>query len=120
MFWRKFFSGTLIVAGTFLFSIPALAQNGQVDTSSPIVVKQTEIKPVWLKAEVIHGDRQSLMVREVAHPMNVHTFTYSAKAQEQMNNALAAGGFHRGDAIKVSYLPGQTVALAIKGKPSHQ
>jgi hypothetical protein len=98
-----------------LSATPALAQ---VDTSSPIVVKKTKIKPVWMKAEVIHGDRQSLMVREADHPMNVHTFTYSPKAQDQMNNVLANGGYHRGDKIKVSYQPGQTVALAIKGKPS--
>ena len=100
-----------------LSASPALAQ---VDTSSPIVVKKTKVKPVWLKAEVLHGDRQSLMVREVDHPMNVHTFTYSPKAQDQMNNVLANGGYHRGDKIKVSYLPGQTVALAIKGKPSRE
>ncbi len=107
--------GFLVFVG--LSAAPALAQ---VDTSSPIVVKQTKIKPTWLKAEVIHGDRQSLMVREVDHPMNVHTFTYSPKAQDQMNNVLANGGYHRGDKIKVSYEPGQTVALAIKGKPSRE
>jgi hypothetical protein len=105
------------LASVALFTSPTFAQ---VDTSSPIVVKQTKTKPVWLKAEVIHGDRQSLMVREVDHPMNVHTFTYSPKAQDQMNNALANGGYHRGDKIKVSYQPGQTVALAIKGKPSRE
>jgi len=104
------------LAVTTIFAAPSFGQS--VDTSSPIVVKQTKIKPVWLKAEVIHGDRQSLMVREVEHPMNVHTFTYSAKAKDQMDNVLANGGYHRGDKVKVSYQPGQTVALSIKGKPS--
>lgn len=104
-----------------LLVAPAIAQQPTaVDTSSPIVVKQTKAKPVWLKAQVIHGDRQTLTVREVDHPMNVHTFTYSPKAQGQMNNVLDAGGYHRGDVIKVFYLPDQTVALSIKGKPSRQ
>lgn len=111
----------LLAFGFLAFvSLSAAPTSAQVDTSSPIVVKQTKIKPIWLKAEVIHGDRQSLMVREVDHPMNVHTFTYSPKAQDQMNNVLANGGYHRGDKIKVSYEPGQTVALAIKGKASHE
>jgi hypothetical protein len=108
-------------ACTALLAAPASAQQPTaVDTSSPIVVKQTKAKPVWLKAQVVHGDRQTLTVREVDHPMNIHTFTYSPKAQDQMNSVLDAGGYHRGDVIKVSYQPGQTVALAIKGRPSRQ
>jgi hypothetical protein len=114
-----------LLAGFACSALPGAPAFGQqqptaVDTSSPIVVKQTKTKPVWLKAQVVHGDRQTLTVREVDHPMNIHTFTYSPKAQDQMNNALDAGGYHRGDVSKVSYQPGQTVALAIKGKPSRQ
>ena len=50
--------------------------------------------------------------------MFVHTFTYGPKAAEQMDKVIAAGGYQRGDVIKVRYESGKTIALEIKGKPS--
>jgi len=48
----------------------------------------------------------------------VHTFTYGPKAEQQIEKVIAAGGYQRGDAIKIHYESGQTIALEIKGKPS--
>jgi phosphoribosylformylglycinamidine (FGAM) synthase-like amidotransferase family enzyme len=108
----------VLAAGIAMNAAPARAQGTAVDTSSPIVVKQKAVKPVWLKAEVIHADQLSIMVRDEANSMNVHTFTYSDKARERMQAVLEAGGFQYGDKIKIRYLPGKTEALEIRGEPS--
>jgi phosphoribosylformylglycinamidine (FGAM) synthase-like amidotransferase family enzyme len=108
----------VLAAGIAMNAAPARAQGTAVDTSSPIVVKQKAVKPVWLKAEVIHADQLSIMVRDEANGMNVHTFTYSDKARERMQAVLEAGGFQYGDKIKIRYLPGKTEALEIRGEPS--
>jgi hypothetical protein len=108
----------VLAAGIAMNAAPARAQGTAVDTSSPIVVKQKAVKPVWLKAEVIHADQLSIMVRDEANGMNVHTFTYSDKARERMQVVLEAGGFQYGDKIKIRYLPGKTEALEIRGEPS--
>src|SRR5580700_2352993 len=107
----------VLAAGIAMNAAPARAQGTAVDTSSPIVVKQKAVKPVWLKAEVIHADQLSIMVRDEANSMNVHTFTYSDKARERMQAVLEAGGFQYGDKIKIRYLPGKTEALEIRGEP---
>jgi ABC-type sugar transport system substrate-binding protein len=100
------------------FAAVAPSACAQMDSSAPIVVKQQKVKPLWMKAEVIHADHNTLMVREAGKEMAVHTFTYGPKAAQQMQRVLDAGGYQRGDAIKIQLRPGQTVALAIKGKPS--
>jgi hypothetical protein len=89
-----------------------------LNTSSPIVVKQKPTKAVWLKAEVIHADQTSLMVREEENGLQIHTFTYSDKAREKMQIVLDNGGYQYGDKIKVRYMPGKTEALDIHGAPS--
>ena len=88
----------------------------QTAVSSPIVVQQTSPKPIWLKAEVIHFDSNIIMVREVNDERMIHTFTYAASAQSQVQKALNAGGYQYGDKVKIRYKQGQTVALAIHGK----
>jgi hypothetical protein len=103
-------------AGLSLANVPAA--NAQVNTNAPIVVKQRAKKPVWLKAEVIHADNHTLMVREEANSLNVHTFTYADKAQKKMSKVLDAGGYQSGDRIKVLWMAGGSEALDIKGKPS--
>ena len=82
------------------------------------MVKQKAAKPVWLKAEVIHADQLSLLVREEDNGLNIHTFTYSDKAREKIQAVLEAGGYQYGDKIKVRYMPGKTEALDIRGGPS--
>jgi len=92
--------------------------NPVVPVTAPIVVKQQKIRATWLKAEVIHADHHEMIVREAHNEMVVHTFTYGPKAAQQIEKAIAVGGYQRGDAIKIQYEPGKTIALDIKGKPS--
>ena len=118
---RIFSAVAALAAGVAFGSTPAKAQADPVsplNTSPPIVVKQKAVKPIWLKAEVIHADQLSLLVREEDNGLNIHTFTYSDKAREKMQAVLDAGGYQYGDKIKIRYMPGKTEALDIQGDPS--
>jgi len=113
----KLFSALAVLTlGIVLNPAPSRAQD--VNTSSPIVVRQNAPKPVWLKVEVIKADQLTILVREEANSMNIHTFTYSDKAREEIQAVLNAGGYQYGDKIKIRYLPGKTEALEIRGAPS--
>ena len=110
-----------LAAGVAFGSTPAKAQADAappLSTSPPIVVKQKAVKPIWLKAEVIHADQLSLLVREEDNGMNIHAFTYSDKAREKMQAVLDAGGYQYGDKVRIRYMPGKTEALDIQGDPS--
>jgi hypothetical protein len=114
--FRTFRSLALALAvATLVIAIPARAQ---LTTSAPIVVRQTTPKGVWLKAEVIHADARSIMVREQGNSRAIHTFTYSPDIQDAMQRLSDQGGYQYGDKVKVLYKPGQTVALKVSGKPS--
>jgi hypothetical protein len=118
---RIFAALAALAAGIAFTSAPAKAQSDQaspLNTNSPIVVKQKAAKPLWLKAEVIHADQLSLLVREEDHGLNIHTFTYSDKAREKIQAVLEAGGYQYGDKIQIRYMPGKTEALDIRGEPS--
>lgn len=80
--------------------------------------KPTPAGDSWLKAEVIHFDSHSMIVREAANERMIHTFTYSSALQPKMQTLLDKGGYQYGDQIKILYQTGQTVALEIHGKPS--
>lgn len=84
-----------------------------------MVVKETPPKHVWLKAEVIHADANSIVVREQADSRRIHTFTYSPNIKDAMQQLADQGGYQNGDIVKILYEPGQTVALKIRGKPSN-
>ncbi|MGB8802496.1 MAG: hypothetical protein WCC97_17595 [Candidatus Acidiferrales bacterium] len=88
------------------------------DSGTPVVVKQKPAKAVWLKAEVIHADRNILIVREVGNEMAIHTFTFSDSAKGKMEEVEDAGGYQSGDLVKVLWIPGSGEALRIKGRPS--
>jgi hypothetical protein len=88
------------------------------DVDTPIVVKQRPAKAVWLKAEVIHSDRNSLIVREVGNEMAIHTFTFSEKAKDKIEQVQDAGGYQSGDHVRILWIPGSSEALNIKGRPS--
>jgi hypothetical protein len=72
----------------------------------------------WLKAEVIHADAVTLIVRERANGYAIHTFNFSSDLQPKMQAMLDKGGFQYGDRVSVLMMPGQTVALRVHGKPS--
>ncbi|MGB8540631.1 MAG: hypothetical protein WCD49_03240 [Candidatus Acidiferrales bacterium] len=105
-----------LLAGCLSGAVPVA--RAQLSSTSPIVVKKKAQKPVWLKAQFIHADNHTLMVREQANQMNVHTFTYADKAQRKMSKILDEGGYQSGDPIKVLWMAGGSEALDIKGKPS--
>jgi hypothetical protein len=88
------------------------------DVNTPVVVKQKPAKAVWLKAEVIHSDRRTLIVREADNPMEVHTFTFSDRAKDKIERVQDEGGYQRGDHVKILWIPGSGEALNIKGRPS--
>jgi hypothetical protein len=88
------------------------------ETNTPVVVKQKPAKAVWLKGEVIHADRHSLIVREVGNGMAIHTFTFSDRAKDKMEAVQDEGGYQTGDHVKVLWIPGSGEALRIKGRPS--
>jgi hypothetical protein len=72
----------------------------------------------WLKAEVIHADAVTLIVRERANGYAIHTYNFSSDLQPKMQAMLDKGGFQYGDRVSVLIMPGQTVALRVHGKPS--
>lgn len=105
----------ILLAGTVFFAAPARAQMG---TAAPIVVKKTPPKKVWLKAEVIHADVRTMMVRDSKNTLIIYTFTYSPKVQNQMEKIIESGGYQSGDKVKILHEVGESVALVIKGRPS--
>jgi hypothetical protein len=101
--------------GTTFIGAPACAQ---LNTSSPTAVKEVSPKPIWLKAEVIHADANSIIVREQADERMVHTFSYSPEIKDAMQKLFDAGGYQYGDKVRILYRQGQTVALKVRGKSS--
>jgi len=97
---------------------PSAHAQTSVDAAAPIVVKERPSKAVWMKAEVVHADKHSIIVRERDNSMMIHTFTYSEKAQNKMDQILDAGGYQSGDSVKIRWMPGGAEALDIKGRPS--
>lgn len=113
----KALSALLLLAG----GLAAHAQDSTVkvtNLSSPAVVAQTPAKSVWLNAEVVHADRNSIVVREKGNNLAIHTFTYSPSLKTYMGTIADQGGFQSGDKVRILYKQGQTVALKIHGKPS--
>jgi len=88
------------------------------DVNTPVVVKQKPAKAVWLRAAVIHSDRRALIVREEGNGMEIHTFTFSERAKDKMEQVQDAGGYQTGDHVRILWIPGSSEALNIKGRPS--
>ncbi|HEY0702693.1 MAG TPA: hypothetical protein VGD60_07985 [Candidatus Acidoferrales bacterium] len=88
------------------------------NVAAPIVVRETPSKAVWLRAEVVHADSHTIIVRDEGNAMLIHTFTYSEKAQNKMNQILDNGGYQSGDKVRIRWIPGGSEALDIKGRPS--
>jgi hypothetical protein len=105
----------LALASAALFRPAARAQ---VDTSAPIIVKQSKPSPVWIKGQVIRADGHSIVISELGNQRAVHTFTYSGKSLDKMAKILNEGGYQVGDKVRILYQPGDTVAIDVRGKPS--
>ena len=115
---KSYKSFAVLSALAFASAISARPAGAQTTTASPVAVKEVPAKPIWLKAEVIHFDSHSIVVREAADERMIHAFTYSPKAEQEIQKALNQGGYQSGDKVKIRFQKGQTVALAIHGKPS--
>lgn len=114
----------LAVAACALLAPGAAPVRAQI-VSKPIVIRasvgatpKSSLRGNWLKAEVIHADSNSMIVRERDNGMMIHTFTYSPQIQAQMQRLSDQGGYQYGDKVKILYQQGQTVAVRVHGKPS--
>ena len=106
-----------LLTATFALCAPAGAQT-TADTAAPIGVQERSSTAVWLKAEVVHADLHTIIVRERDNSMLIHTFTYSEKTQDKMNYIVENGGYQVGDQVSIRWIPGGSEALDIKGRPS--
>ncbi|HXA79385.1 MAG TPA: hypothetical protein VNV41_19795 [Candidatus Acidoferrales bacterium] len=126
----KVFASALALATMLALSASAAraqaAEAAAATVVAPIVTKIFNVvtphsKPAgsnWLKAEVIHADAQTIIVREQKNGMAIHTFNFSPEMKDKMQAILDNGGFQYGDKVGILFMPGQTVALRIHGKPS--
>jgi hypothetical protein len=113
---KRFSHLTALSALAFAGALCLLSGTARAQTGAPESAKQLTPKPIWVKAEVVHFDQNSMVVRQVGNEMVVRTFTYAASAQPQVEKALAQGGYQYGDKIRIRYLSGGSVALKIRGK----
>lgn len=126
MLWGAAFGALLAIAptvsaqsqGTMPVQDVQPINTTSIVSTAPIVVKESPVKAVWLKAEVVHADSHTIIVRDEDNAMLIHTFTYSEKAQNKMNQILDNGGYQSGDKVRIRWMPGGSVALDIKGRPS--
>ncbi len=109
---RIFAACAALVAGLAIVAAPLGAKR-----AAPTPAAKAGSK-IWLKAEVVHADAQSIVVREQSDTRMIHTFTYTPAVQAQMREIIQQGGYRYGDTVKILYQQGQTVALEIQGKPS--
>lgn len=96
-------------------SVPARAQ---VPTA-PIVVRQTtNSKLVWVKGVVVHADSEELVLSDPANPRMIRTYSLSPQVHTKMEKIISRGGYQSGDKVKIRCAKGNTVVLALKGRPS--
>jgi hypothetical protein len=126
----KFRIFAVLIAPAALLAISAAPARAQgpiaiAEAAAPIisnVISTVATKPKksgdWIKAEVIHADSNSILVREQDNGMMIHTFTYAPPLKDKMSTIADKGGYQYGDKVKIRVKPGETEALEIKGKPS--
>lgn len=115
---KSYKSFAILSALAFASAISGGPAAAQTTTASPVMVRELPAKPIWVKAQVIHFDSNSIIVREEANERMIRAFTYAPSAQQQIQKALSQGGYQYGDKVRIRYNQGQTVALAIHGKAS--
>lgn len=111
----------IVLAGAALCAAAVVPSRAQVHIGSLIKAKPLHTKKPKMPTaafEVLHMTRTSIQVRSVAHPLEIHTFTYSTAIRPKMQKLLNRGGYQYGDIVRIEYKPGAEVALKIKGKPS--
>ncbi len=116
----------VLAAGLAISVGPARAQVVESVVAAPIVTKViSTITPKgtpkgtsWLKAEVIFAGANSIVVREQANELVIHSFSFAPEVKDKMQAVVDKGGYQYGDKVNILYQPGQTVALRIHGKPS--
>lgn len=113
-------AGTAAWLGLLLAVVaaPAPLYAQAAGTAIAISTQRPPSKGVWLKAEIVHADARSMMVREQGNPLAIHTFTYAEPIQAPMQKIAEAGGYQYGDHVRILYVPGGQVALRVHGKPS--
>src|ERR1700733_9841958 len=103
--YRPFIVALVLAAAAAITGSPIRAQVG---TSPTVAVKQKPPKAIWMKAEVVHADARTIIVRERASSITIHTFTYAPRIQDRMQSLADSGGYQSGDKVNILYLPGRT------------
>jgi hypothetical protein len=124
--YRIFAAALVLAAGLAISAGPARAQVVESAVAAPIITKIiSTVMPKgtpkgmsWLKAEVVFAGPNSIVVREQANELAIHSFSFAPELKDQMQAVLDKGGYQYGDKVKILYQPGQTVAVQIQGKPS--
>lgn len=112
---RFFLAALTVAAGMAISAAPVRAQ---MSDTPPVVVKQTPAKKVWLNAQVIHADNNSIMVHDAKNSLVVYTFTYAPSLRDKMQKILDSGGYQSGDRVRILYEQGATQAIDVRGRPS--
>ena len=116
----------MLAAGLAISGGTVQAQVAETVVAAPIITKVIKtITPkgapagtAWLKGEVILASANSIVVREQANELVIHSFSFSPELKDKMQAVLDKGGYQYGDKVNILYQTGQTVALRIHGKPS--
>ena len=124
--YRIFAASCVLAAGLAISGGAAQAQVAETVVAAPIITKVISVvtpkgAPAgtsWLKAEVIFASANSIVVREQANELVIHSFSFAPELKDKMQAVLDKGGYQYGDKVNILYQPGQTVALRIHGKPS--
>ena len=98
----------------------ACAHAQQVDTSKPILIKQSELKVKRVKftGYVQHMNNVQITVRSKHNELALRTFSYAPEIREKMQEIIDLGGYQYGDKVTIVYEEGRDVALKIRGKRS--
>ena len=124
--YKIFAALCVLAAGLAISAGAAQAQVVESVVAAPVITKViSTITPKgaptgtsWLKAEVIFAGPNSIVVREQANELVIHSFSFAPEVKDKMQAVLDKGGYQYGDKVNILYEPGQTVALRIHGKPS--
>ena len=110
----------VLLAAAAVLVLPQVVCAQQIDTSKPIVVRQSEPKPKRVKftGYVQHMNNAQITVRSKDNELAIRTFTYSPEVRERIQEVLDRGGFQYGDKVTIEHEAGKDVALKIKGKMS--